>query len=161
MLASLQKFKLFSSLDLRSGYCHIGLAPEAKLKTAFTTTSRKWQWNVVPFGIYSLPSMFCYLMSQVLSSLDFCFRYLDDILIYSTLWEEHLKHLETVFNGLKSRKLKIKLSKCQFCKHHLLYLGHFISKQGIQALLEKINAVANLKEPNNVNELHHFLGLTD
>ena len=89
-----------------------------------------------------------------------CFTYLDDILICSTSWEEHLQHLKIIFNCLKSEKLKNKLSKCQFLKQHLYYIGHFISKQGIQPLPEKLRAITHLKEPNSVDELHNFLGLT-
>ena len=62
LLARLQNCTIFSSSDLRSGYHHIGLTPEAKLKTAFATTSGNWHWNVAPFGICSLPGVYCYLM---------------------------------------------------------------------------------------------------
>ena len=62
LLARLQKCTMFSSLHLRSGYHHIGLTPEAKTKTAFTTARGKWHWNVAPFGICSLPGVFCYLL---------------------------------------------------------------------------------------------------
>ena len=105
LLARLQKCKLFSSLDPRSGYQHIGLTPETELKTAFPTTKGKWHWNVALFGICSLPCIFCYLKSQVLSGLNFCFMYLDDILIYNTSLGEPLQHLQNIFNHLKSAKL--------------------------------------------------------
>ena len=75
------KTTIFSSLDLRSGYHHISLTPEAKLKTSFATTSDTWYRNMASFSICSLPGVFCYLMLQVLSGLDFFFVYLDDILI--------------------------------------------------------------------------------
>ena len=76
--ARLQKCTIFSSLGLRSDYYHISLTPEAKPKTAYAKTYCKWYWNMDPFGICSLPGVSCYLMSQVLSGLDFCFAYLDD-----------------------------------------------------------------------------------
>ena len=72
--------------------------------------SGKWDWNVAHFGICSLPGIFCYLMSQLLTGLGFCFMYLDDILIYSTSWKEHLQQLETVLSHLQAENLKIKLS---------------------------------------------------
>ena len=97
-------------------------------------------------------------MSQVLLDLDFSFAYLDNILIYSNSWEEHLQHLETVFSHLQAANLKIKPSKCQFFKQHLHYLGHLISEHGIQPLLDKIMAITNLAEPKNIDELH-FLGI--
>ena len=86
--------------------------------------------------------------------------YLDDILVYSTLWKEHLQHLELVFKHLKEANSKIKLSKYQLFKQHIQCLGHLISKQGIQLLLEKVTAIQKLKEPNNIDELCHFLGFT-
>ena len=97
LLARLQKCTIFSSLDHRSDYHYMGLTPEAKPKTDFAATSDKWHWNVFPFGICSFPGVFSHLMSQVLSALDFCFAYLDDILVYSATWKEHLQHLEVVF----------------------------------------------------------------
>ena len=75
--------------------------PEAKPKTGFATTSGLWHWNAASFGIWSLPGIFCYMMSQLLSGLNFCFTYLDNILVYRTSWEEHLLHLEIIFNHLK------------------------------------------------------------
>ena len=115
---------------------------------------------MAPFRICSLPGVFCYLMSQVLSGLDFRFTYLDDIVIYSTSWEEHLQCLEAVYNYLKGANLKIKLSKCQFFKWHLHYLRHLISEQGTQPAPDKIMAITNLAEPENADGLHHFLRLT-
>ena len=123
---------------------------EARSKTAFGTTNGKWHWNVALFRICSLPGVFCYLMSQILSGLNLCFTYLDDILIYSISWKEHLQHPGNHLNHLKAAKLKIKLSKCLFFKQGLHYLGHVISKQGIWPLPEKVIAITNLKEPCNV-----------
>ena len=67
--------------------------------------------------------------------------YLDDILIYSVSWKEHMQHLKVVFKHLKEADLKIKLSKCQFLKKHLHYIGHMVSEQGIQLLLENVLAI--------------------
>ena len=143
LLARLQKCTASSSLDLRSGYHHIGLTPEAEAKTAFATTSSKCHWNLAPFGICSLPGAFCYLMSQVLSGLNFCFAYLHDILVSSMSWKEHLQHLEMVFWCLKETNLKIKLRKCQFFKKHLHHLGILISEYDIHLLPEKVSAIKN------------------
>ena len=116
LLTRVQNCTIFSSLGLMLGYHHIGSTPEAKLKTAFATTSGKWHWNMTPFGICSLPGVFCYLMLQVLSGLDFCFAYLSGILIYSTSWKEHLHHFEAVFKHLMETNLQLKSSKCHFFK---------------------------------------------
>ena len=104
--------------------------------------------------------VFCYLMSHVLLGLDFCFVYLDDILVYSTSWKEHLKHLEMVLKCPKEGNLTIRFSKCQFFKKNLHYPGHLISEQGIKPLLKKVIAIENFKGPSNKDNHCHFLGLT-
>ena len=77
-------------------------------------------------------------MLQVLSGLDFCFAYLDYILVYCASWKEHLQHLEIVLMHLNEANLKIKLGKCQFFKKHLHYLGNLKSEYGIQPVTEKV-----------------------
>ena len=117
LLSRLKKCKYFSSLDLCSGYYYISLTEEAKKKTAFVTADSKCQWNVVPFGLATAVSTFQYLMSKVLTGLNnFAFTYLDNVLIFSETYEEHLHHLHSVFEKFKEAGLKIKLSKCQFFK---------------------------------------------
>ena len=99
-------------------------------------------------------------MSKVLTSLNhFVFTYLDDVLIFSKSWEEHLQHSNTVFNRFKTAGLKIKLSKCQFFKSQLHYLGHKILSDGLELLPKKLGAIKNLTPTKNVNEAHQILGL--
>ena len=83
MFAKLHSAKIFTTLDLHSGYYHIGLTNAAKLKTAFVTPHGKWHFNMVPFGLAQAPSYFQQLMNQVLQGLDFAIAYLDDIMIFS------------------------------------------------------------------------------
>ena len=152
--------KYFSSLDLCSGYYHISLTEEAKKKTAFVTMDGKYQWNVVPFGLATTVSIFQYLMSKVSTGLNhFAFTYLDDVLIFSNSWEEHLQHLNTVFNRFKTASLKIKLCKFQFFKTQLHYLDHKISADWLELLPEKLDAIKNLAPAKNVDEAHWILGL--
>ena len=121
LLGRLNKCKYFSSLDLCSGYYPISLTEDAKKKTALVTTDGKYQWNVVPFGLATTVSTFQYLMSTVLTGLNsFAFTYLDDILVFSETYEDHLHHLNTIFEKFQKAGLKIKLSKCQFSK--LIYI---------------------------------------
>ena len=99
-------------------------------------------------------------MSQVLTSLNhFAFTYIDDVLIFSKSWEEHLEHLNIVFSRFKSAGLKIKLSKHQFFKTHLHYLGHKISANGLQLLPEKLDAIKKLAPAKNVDKACQILGL--
>ena len=160
LLSRLIHCKYFSSLDLHSGYYHISLMEEAKKKTAFVTVDSKYQWNVVPFGLATTVSTFQYLMSKILTSLNhFAFPYLDDVLIFSKSWEEHLQHLNTVFNRFQTASLKITLSKCQFFKTELHYLGHKISADRLGPLPEKLDTIKNLAPAKNMDEAHQILGL--
>ena len=85
--------------------------------------------------------------------------YLDDIIIYSQSEQEHLEHLEEIFIRLKAAGLKLKLEKCCFFKKHIQYLGHLISADGIQPLLEKLESIAKMPAPKNPKEVKQFLGL--
>ena len=160
LLSRLIHCKYFSSLDLHSGYYHISLTEDTKKKTAFVTADGKYQWNVVPFGLATTVSTFQYLMSQVLTGLNhFTFTYLNDVLIFSKSWEEHLKHSNMVFNRFKSASLKIKLNRCQFFKTQLHYLGHKISAEELELLPEKLDAIKKLAPAKNVDVAHQILGL--
>ena len=99
-------------------------------------------------------------MSKVLTGLNhFTFTYLDDVLIFSKSYEEHLQHLNEVFQTFKAAGLKIKLSKFQFFKTQLHYLGHKISADGLEPLPEKLEVIKNLAPTKNVDEAHQILGL--
>ena len=98
LLSRLNNCNYFSSLDLHSGYYHIGLTEEAKKKTAFVMVDGKYQWNVLPFSLATTISAFQYLMSKVLTGLNHLFLHiLDDVLIFSKSCEEHLQNLNVVF----------------------------------------------------------------
>ena len=90
---------------------------------------------------------------------DFMLFYVDDLLIYSEMAEEHLKHLKMVFQKFQESGLKLKLSKCTFFKSQIKYLGHLISSKGISLMPNKIQAIANLKRPCNITQTKHILGL--
>ena len=160
LYAKLKGYKVFSSLDLRSGYYHIGLKDSAKPKSAFVLSSLgKYQFNRVPFGLAQAPAYFQKLINDVLKGCNFAMGYLDDIIIYSRSEKEHLEHLEEIFTRLKTAGLKLKLEKCCFFKKHIQYLGHLISADGIQPLPEKLESIAKMPAPKNPKEVKQFLGL--
>ena len=160
LYAKLKGYKVFSSLDLRSGYYHIGLKESAKPKSAFLLSSLgKYQFNRVPFRLAQAPAYFQKLINDVLKGCNFVMGYLDDIIIYSRSEKEHLEHLEEIFTRLKAAGLKLKLEKCCFFKKHIQYLGHLISADGIQPLPEKLESIAKMPAPRNPKEVKQFLGL--
>ena len=160
LYAKLQGYKIFSTLDLRSGYYHIGLLEDTKPKTAFVVAGMgKYQFNRVPFGLAQAPAYFQRLINEVLIGLDFAMGYLDDIIIFSKTEEEHLRHLEIIFERLRGADLKLKLQKCSFFKKHIQYLGHLLSEEGIQPLPEKLESISKMPTPKNAKQVKQFLGL--
>ena len=154
--------RIFSALDMRSGYYHIGLTPEAQPKTAFVVggpQGTKYEFKVVPFGLTQAPAYFQKLIGEVLKGLPFAFGYLDDILIYSPDMETHLEHMRIIFGRLREAKLKLKESKCNFLKAHIQYLGHIISGEGIEPVPEKLSCLKEMPSPTTQKEVRQFLGL--
>ena len=161
MYANLHGAKIFTTLDLRSGYYHIALDNESKAKTAFVTLFGKYKFNAVPFGLAQAPTYFQQLISIVLQDCsDFVMAYLDDIIIFSQNEEDHLKHIKIIFKKLKKADLKLKESKCDFFKKEIHYLGHLILVNGIQPLPEKLESICSMPKPRSPKEIKQFLGLT-
>ena len=160
LYTKLQGYKVFSTLDLRSGYYHIGLSDSAKPKTAFVVSGMgMFEFNRVPFGLAQAPTYFQRLINEVLTDCNFAMGYLDDIIIFSKTEVEHLQHLEEIFERLRKAGLKLKLQKCSFFKKHIQYLGHLISDEGIQPLPEKLESIAKMPVPQNAKQVKQFLGL--
>ena len=117
LYAQLRGAKVFTTLDLRSGYYHIELGKGSHAKMAFVTPFGKYKFNMVPFGLAQPPAYFQALINKVLKGLHkFAVAYLDDIIIFSKTEEEHLEHLRIIFQKLKEARLKLKRSKCDFMK---------------------------------------------
>lgn len=136
------KAKIFSVLDLRSGFWQIPLDPETKHKTAFVTHH----------GIFQFKRL------QGLNW-KFVLVYVDDILLFSDTFENHLHHLQLLFDRLRSANLKLKPSKCKFALQKVNYLGHIISKDEIEVNPEKIAVVKFFPKPKNQKQVRSFLGL--
>lgn len=132
-LDALNGTKWYGCLDLMSGYWQVEMEPESREHTAFISHSGLFELLVVPFGLTSAPSTFSRLMEYVLRNLTYkiCLIYLDDILIYSRTFEEHLTNLRQVFDRLRHANLKLKPSKCNFACQKVTYLGHGISSAGV------------------------------
>ena len=160
MYAKLKGAKVFSTIDLRSGYHHITLGKSSRAKTAFVTPFGKYKFLMVPFGLAQAPAYFQLLMNKVLNGLKFAMTYLDDIIIFSKNESQHLEHLETVFSCLREAGLKMKWSKCDFFKSEIHYLGHLISPEGISPLPNKLDCIQHMPAPKNAKEIKQFLGLT-
>lgn len=155
--------KIFSKLDLQSGYHQIPVKEQDILKTAFRSRYGLYEFTVMPFGLTNAPATFQNLMNNIFFKyLDkFVVVYLDDILIYSKNVEEHAQHLAEVFQKLSDNQLYIKISKCEFGKSQMSFLGHMISSSGLAPEQDKIKAVNDWPIPlMNISDVRGFLGLT-
>ena len=153
--------RVYSKIDLRSGYHQLRVRENDVSKTTFRTRYGHYEFLVMPFGLTNAPAAFMDLMNRVFSPyLDkFVIVFIDDILVYSGSPEEHAEHLWTVLQILKERQLYAKFSKCQFWLDKVAFLGHVISAKGISVDPQKIEAIVNWKPPTNVSEVRSFLGL--
>ena len=115
LIANIGPSKFISTLDLTKVYYQVPVNPKHCRKTAFVTPYGKYEFITMPFGLISAPSTFQRLMDELLSGLhEFAVAYLDDILIHSQTWEQHLEHLNIVFEKLREAGLTLKERKCRF-----------------------------------------------
>lgn len=154
--------KFFTTLDLFSGYWQIKMRDEDIHKTAFICEFGHFEFVRMPFGLCNAPASFQKLMDKVLAPYlrKFVLVYLDDIVIFSKTFQEHLEHIQSIFEILRKSGLKIKTKKCEFAKKELVYLGHIISINGIRPNPKKTECVANFPTPNNSDQVRTFLGLS-
>jgi hypothetical protein len=153
--------KVFSKIDLRSGYHQIKIRASDIPKTAFSTRYGLYEFLVMSFGLTNAPAYFMYLMNSVfMPELDkFVVVFIDDILVYSKNEEEHVGHLHVVLQRLREHRLYAKLSKCDFWLKEIKFLGHTISQAGIAIDPDKVQEVMNWKPPTTVRQIQSFLGL--
>ena len=159
---SLHGAKIFSTMDLYSGYHQILMEEDSIEITSFTTKFGNYQFKVMPFGLTGAPATFQREMNHILFPFigKFVFNFIDDILIYSTSVEEHIEHIRQVLAVFKRHKLKINIEKCSFLQTEVEVLGHKVSVDGLSPLDSKIQVIKNWKAPTNVHELRSFLGAT-
>ena len=152
--------KFFTRLDLVKSYYQIPIDENSKPYTAFSTPKNHWQFKRLSFGLRNAPSAFQREIQAVLSSFpsNKVIAYIDDILIMSSSFSEHLELVQRVLHTLVSYKLKVKPVKCEFFKSEVEFLGHVINRTGIRKTPEYIEKVAQYPRPKTKGELREFLG---
>ncbi|KAK3105624.1 hypothetical protein FSP39_002098 [Pinctada imbricata] len=157
------KAKIFTNLDFKSAFWQVEMSPCSKHKAAFITQDGVYEWKRMPFGLMNAPISFQTLMSGVLRDLNFksVLVYIDDVLIYSKDYKSHIKDLSLVFQKLKQAGLTLEPSKCNFAVKQLKFLGHIISKNGVEVDPEKTRIVSEFPAPKKQKQVRSFLGMAN
>jgi hypothetical protein len=153
--------KVFSKIDLRSGYHQIKIKPSDIPKTVFSTRYGLYEYLVMSFELTNAPAYFMYLMNSVfMPELDkFVVVFIDDILIYSKTKEYHANHKRVILQRLRDHRLYAKFSKCEFLLDSVKFLGHTIFGEGISVDPTKVQEVMDWKPPTSVHQIRSFLVL--
>jgi len=158
---ALAKAKFFSTIDLTSGYHQLPVAEESKEITAFSTRKGHYEYNRVPMGMTNSPATFQRNMELILRGLTWqnCLVYVDDIIVFSGSFDDHLQQVQTVLGRLQGANLRIKPSKCKFFTKRVEYLGHVIQAGKIRPDSRNTEKIMQMPVPTTKKEMQSFLGL--
>lgn len=152
--------KIFSKIDINRAYHCIEVAPDDVEKTAIITPFGLFEFPRMSFGLRNAAQTFQRFMNTtVLQGLDFLFSYIDDVIVASNNETEHKEHLEIIFQRFNKYGITINLSKCDFCKTEIEFLGYKVTTEGIHTLDDKVKVIENLPKPETVEQLRRFLGM--
>lgn len=159
MLSSFSGCKWFSGLDLRHGYWNILVDPADRHKTAFITPDGLFEWNRCPMGIKRCPALFQRVMNYLFRDMPYVRVYLDDIVIASKTFEDHMKHVESVMHVIHKYGLKIRADKCTFFTDEIEFLGVTVNAEGIKPTDKSKRKIMDFVQPRNVKQVQQFMGV--
>ena len=151
---------VFSTIDMKSGYHQVSVEDCHKCRTAFTVGPLGfYEYNKMPFGLSNSPATYQRLMEECLGpyNMKICVIYLDDLIIFSNSFEQHLERLDMVLTRLKQCNLKLSAEKCFFFQERVKFLGHVVSSSGVETDPDKIEKIKNWPRPTNEDELRSFV----
>lgn len=163
VLSQLGESKLFTILDLKSGFHQIPLKDADIEKTAFSINNGKYEFTRLPFGLKNAPAIFQRALDDILREHigKRCFVYIDDIIIFSKDEDTHLRDVQLIFETLERANMKVQMEKCEFLKKEVEFLGFVISDDGIKTNPKRVEAILKIPPPKTLKELRSFLGLTN
>ena len=151
--------KFITKIDLLRGYYQIPLTERAKRISAFVTADGFYQYNVMAFGLRNAPSTFQRLANKLIQDLDGCAVYLDDLVIFSETWQDHVRRLQHLFSRLEAANLTVNLAKSEIGKATINYLGFVVGHGKIKPMQAQVTAVLSYPIPKTRKELRRFLGM--
>jgi RNase H-like domain found in reverse transcriptase/Reverse transcriptase (RNA-dependent DNA polymerase)/Integrase zinc binding domain/Integrase core domain len=151
--------KYVTKIDLLKGFWQVPLTDRAKEISAFVTPHGFYQYKVMPFGMKNSPATFQRLMNMVISGLEGCDVYIDDAIIHSDLWDDHLQLIRDFFDRLTEAKLTINLAKSDFCHACVTFLGHTVGHGQVRPIEAKVKAISEFPVPVGKRQLMRFLGM--
>ena len=161
LIDTLGEAKYVTTLDLARGYWQVPVQESSRKYTAFATPFGLYQFKVMPFGLHGAPATFQRMMDVVLRDCtDYAAAYLDDVIIHSSNWEDHISHVTNVLLKLRSAGLTVKPKKCQIAMGQCTYLGHIVGNGEVKPEETKVEAVRNYPTPTTKKQVRAFLGLT-
>ena len=153
--------KFIPTLNLTRGYWKVTFTKEDRHKTAFTSPFGLYQFSVMLFGLNGVPATFRRLMNEVIRDMEkFAHVHLNDLVIFSDTWEEHLVYLEAMLGKLQVFRLTVNMTKCQWAMAECTYLGHVVGAGQDQPEINKLEAVEKFPVPKTKREVRSFLGLS-
>ncbi|XP_068222362.1 uncharacterized protein [Palaemon carinicauda] len=160
ILDSIGNKKILTRIDLMKGYYQVPLTQSAKEISSFITPFGLFSYKVMPFGLTNAPATFQRMMSEVIRNMKDTYVYLDDVVVASDDWDEHLQTLEELFHRFRSSRLTVNLAKSAFGRAKVTYLGHTIGGGSIMPKDVNIASILDYPIPTNKKELKSFLGMT-
>lgn len=151
----------FTSLDINSAFWSIPLRVEDRKKTGFVTQEGHFQWTCLPFGLKTAPAIFQRILSNILRKYkltNFAVNYIDDILIFSKSFEEHINHLKQLLEAIQTEGFRLKFTKCTFASDSIKYLGHIIQNNSIKPVKDNLISIKNFPIPKTQKNVRQFLG---
>lgn len=153
--------KFFTTLDINSAFWSIPLKIEDRKKTAFVTQEGHYQWTCLPFGLKTSPAIFQRVLSSIIRKhrlSDFTVNYIDDILVFSKTFDEHIIHLSLLLEAILKEGFRLKFSKCNFAQDSVKYLGHIIKNNTVTPLKDNLIAIKEFPTPKTQKQVRQFLG---
>ena len=159
-LDKIGKARYVSKLDLLKGYWQVPLTDHARKISAFITPDGLFECKVMPFGMRNAAGTFQRLMWTVTKDLEGCTIYLDDIIVISNTWDEHILRIRALFEALSKFGLVVNLSKCEFAKAEVTYLGHRVGQGKVIPKQSNVDAVLSFPVPKTKRNVRQFLGVS-